>query len=101
MKSAATLTARTILFPALAASLVLAPGLAPAPAANAEPPPPHEQAATTTVFLVRHAEKSAPGDPEFDPQTPQNPPLNAAGRARAADLARTLEEARVTAIFAS
>jgi len=50
---------------------------------------------------VRHAEKSADGDPEFDPGNPSDPPLNAAGRARADALARTLEEAGVTAIFAS
>jgi broad specificity phosphatase PhoE len=55
---------------------------------------------TTTVILVRHAEKAGAGDPEFDPASPADPPLNAAGRERAA-LARTLGEAGVTAIYSS
>jgi phosphohistidine phosphatase SixA len=59
------------------------------------------QAETTTVFLVRHAERAAPGDPEFDPADPSDPPLNAAGRARAVELARVLEEAGVSAVYAS
>ncbi|MGD8815691.1 MAG: phosphoglycerate mutase family protein [Acidobacteriota bacterium] len=59
------------------------------------------QPGTTTVFLVRHAERAAPGDPEFDPSDPSDPPLNAAGRARAQELARVLEEAGVTAVYAS
>jgi broad specificity phosphatase PhoE len=60
-----------------------------------------ETQAATTVFLVRHAEKAEEGDPSFDPQRPADPPLSAAGQARAEALARTLEEAGVTAIFAS
>ena len=59
------------------------------------------QIRTTTVILVRHAEKAATGDPEFDPASPSDPPLNAAGRDRAEALARTLGEAGVTAIFSS
>jgi broad specificity phosphatase PhoE len=108
MRSTSTFAAKTILCPAFAGLLVLAPNFAPAPAADNGPGTPLASQpdeslgpATTTVFLVRHAEKAAAGDPEFDPQTPADPPLNAAGRARADDLARTLEEAGVTAIFAS
>lgn len=47
----------------------------------------------TTVFLVRHAEKSdAPG---------QDPPLSGRGRARAEALARLLQNAGVRAVFTS
>ena len=59
------------------------------------------QAATTTVFLVRHAEKAGPGDPEFAGASPSDPPLNASGVARAEELVRTLGEAGVTAIYSS
>ncbi len=59
------------------------------------------QAATTTVFLVRHAEKAGPGDPEFVGTSPSDPPLNASGVARAEELVRTLGEAGVTAIYSS
>jgi len=55
----------------------------------------------TTVMLVRHAEKAAAGDPEFAGASAADPPLTAAGRARAGALARTLAEAGVTAVFAS
>src|SRR5213078_4827272 len=45
---------------------------------------------TTTVILVRHAEKAAaPAD---------DPPLTAAGEARAKDLLDAVRDARVTAI---
>jgi phosphohistidine phosphatase SixA len=47
-----------------------------------------------TVLLVRHA------DIDLPPQT-TNPPLNAAGRHRAEDLARSAEGSGVSAIFTS
>jgi broad specificity phosphatase PhoE len=50
------------------------------------------QAAPVTVFVVRHAEKG--------PENP-DPSLTPVGQARAAALARTLGDARVTALFAS
>ncbi len=59
------------------------------------------QGTTTTVILVRHAEKAAPGDPEFVDADPIDPPLSAAGRERAEALARTLGEAGVAAVYAS
>ncbi len=62
---------------------------------------PTSQSASKTVILVRHAEKAAPGDPEFDPSTPADPPLNTAGRERAAALAHSLGEADVTSVFAT
>jgi broad specificity phosphatase PhoE len=68
---------------------------------------PHRTAETTvqelitTVFLVRHAEKAGPGDPEFAGASPSDPPLNASGVARAEELVRTLDEAGVTAIYSS
>ncbi len=46
----------------------------------------------TVVYLVRHAEKV---DDSADPD------LSAAGRARAAELARVLNEAGITAVFSS
>ncbi len=64
-------------------------------------PPSTAQPAATTVILVRHAEKAADGDPEFDPASPADPPLTATGRARADALVRTLGEADVTAIYSS
>ncbi len=59
------------------------------------------QTAPTTVFLVRHAEKVGPGDPEFATASPSDPPLNASGVARAEELVRTLGEAGVTVIYSS
>lgn len=59
------------------------------------------QAATTTVFLVRHAEKAGPSDPEFAGASPSDPPLNAAGMARAEELVRTLGDAGITTIYSS
>jgi phosphohistidine phosphatase SixA len=55
-------------------------------------------AAQPVVFLVRHAERAdaggaAPGMMKDDPD------LSPAGRARAASLARLLQDARITAIF--
>jgi broad specificity phosphatase PhoE len=51
------------------------------------------ETAATTVFLVRHAEKSTePAD---------NPRLNAAGRARALLLARMLSDSGIQAIYTS
>ncbi|HEY6190674.1 MAG TPA: phosphoglycerate mutase family protein [Pyrinomonadaceae bacterium] len=47
----------------------------------------------TTVVLVRHAEKGA--------QPADNPPLSAAGQARAQELARVLEGANIRAIYAT
>ena len=47
----------------------------------------------TTVFLVRHAEKADEPGP--------NPPLSAAGRARAEALARALQSAGLKAVFTS
>jgi phosphohistidine phosphatase SixA len=48
--------------------------------------------APTTIFFVRHAEKSAPNG---------DVPLSAEGRARAATLAWTLKDAKVGVIFTS
>jgi broad specificity phosphatase PhoE len=48
------------------------------------------QSAPTTVFIVRHAEKG--------PEVP-DPSLTDAGRQRAAELARVLGDARITALF--
>lgn len=51
-----------------------------------------EEAGTTTVFVVRHAEKSAePGDP----------PLDAAGERRAKELVRVLADVGVDALIAT
>jgi broad specificity phosphatase PhoE len=50
------------------------------------------QAAPITVFVVRHAEKG--------PETP-DPSLTPAGQRRAMELARSLADAHVTALFAS
>lgn len=108
MRPRSRFTAKTILCLAFTALLILAPNPASIPAAAygsgtalASQAVAEFGPATTTVFLVRHAEKAAPGDPEFDPRDAADPPLTAAGRARAEALARTLEEAGVTAIFAS
>ena len=59
------------------------------------------QTVTTTVFLVRHAEKAGPGDPEFAGAPLSDPPLNISGVARAEELSRTLGGADVTAIYSS
>jgi len=75
--------------------------VAPSPAAAGGAAQGTPQPQTTTVFLVRHAERAAPGDPEFDTANPSDPPLNTAGRARALELAHVLEEAGVTAVYAS
>jgi phosphohistidine phosphatase SixA len=56
-----------------------------AAAASAEPP---------TIFLVRHAERAdAGGAPQNDPD------LSEAGRGRAAALAETLRDAKISAIY--
>jgi len=62
---------------------------------------PAAQAATTTVFLVRHAEKVDPADPEFAGASPDDPPLSASGVARAEELARTLGRVGITTIYSS
>ena len=70
---------RTVLFYALAASLVSTPVLAQAP---------------TTVILVRHAEKGGdPGD--------RDPELSDAGRERASTLAHVLGELDIDAIYST
>jgi broad specificity phosphatase PhoE len=51
---------------------------------------PHPVAAQTTVVLVRHAEKA--------PEPKDDPPLSAAGQARARVLADALRDAGVTAV---
>ncbi len=48
----------------------------------------------TTIILVRHAEKA--GEP-----TDRDPELNEAGRQRAAELARVLGDANITAIYST
>jgi phosphohistidine phosphatase SixA len=50
-------------------------------------------AAVTTVYLVRHAEK--------DTSPPDNPPLTAAGKARAEELARVLGQTNIKTIISS
>jgi phosphohistidine phosphatase SixA len=47
----------------------------------------------TTIFVVRHAEKSA--------QPPENPALSAAGQARSQELVRILEGANIRAVYAT
>jgi len=83
---------------ALVAALLVAAALATSPAGAAAQDRATE---TTTVMLVRHAEKAAAGDPEFAGASATDPPLTAAGRARADALAQTLAEAGVTAVYAS
>ena len=51
--------------------------------------------AEPSIFVVRHAEKAEGG------ADPKNPELSAAGRTRAASLARMLKDAGVSAIFAT
>jgi phosphohistidine phosphatase SixA len=51
--------------------------------------------AQTTVFLVRHAEKSD------DPGTKDDPNLSAAGQERAKALAKVLQHAEIAAIYVS
>ncbi|MCB9915896.1 MAG: histidine phosphatase family protein [Planctomycetes bacterium] len=63
-------------------------------AQDAPPPPPAPAVVRpVTVFLVRHAEKA--DEPGSDPG------LSPAGEARAAELARVLDEAGVTHLFAT
>ena len=47
----------------------------------------------TTIFIVRHAEKAT--------DDPRDPSLTEAGRRRAVELARVLQDARITALFAT
>jgi broad specificity phosphatase PhoE len=78
---------RALLVPTLAAGLLVAsPALAarPAPAASGD--------AATTIFLVRHAEKDAA---VLGP----DPPLSAAGLARADRLAHALGKEKIAAIY--
>lgn len=56
-----------------------------------------QQDAATVVYLVRHAEKVEPPPAE----SPRDPPLNDAGRERAAELARVLGNAGVTRILST
>jgi phosphohistidine phosphatase SixA len=77
---------------AAAVALLLASGLLGGPATGSEGSGAAAHQALT-VLLVRHAEKAADaGD---------DPPLTAAGRARAAELARMLAASGVTAVYAS
>src|ERR1051325_8039693 len=66
----------------LAFALCLAGGLAPQSSAA--------QALPVTVFVVRHAEKG--------PEVP-DPSLTEAGQHRAAELARALTDAKITALY--
>ena len=68
---------------AVVVSALLAGGFA-APVAAQEAPP------TTVIYLVRHAEKADDGT--------NDPPLSAAGEARAATLARMFVDAGLTAV---
>lgn len=63
-------------------------------AATAAPVPAPAAGNVTTVILVRHAEKAPPAS-----DAPDNPPLSAAGLARAKELARVLADANVQTIF--
>lgn len=78
-------------FLGLALGLVLGIG-APAAEAQGTQPLAEVSPSATVVYLVRHAEKV---DDSADPD------LSPAGRARAAELARFLGEAGVTAVFSS
>lgn len=49
----------------------------------------------TTIIVIRHAEKEGP------PADPVDPPLSAAGAARAQELARVVGQARITAVYAT
>lgn len=50
-------------------------------------------AAQSTIFIVRHAEKA--------PSSDKDPDLSEAGRARAESLAKILQDANITAIYAT
>ncbi|MGZ4983805.1 MAG: phosphoglycerate mutase family protein [Chthoniobacterales bacterium] len=50
--------------------------------------------AQSTIFFVRHAEKAQDGDAK-------DPDISEIGRARAEALAKTLKDARITAIYAT
>jgi len=53
--------------------------------------------AQTTIFFVRHAERADSGAGGMA----TDPPLSAAGKARAASLAEMLKDTRLTAVFAT
>ena len=73
--------------------LVIAVMLAGHGAGHADQDPARDSSAGhTTIFIVRHAEKSTDGD---------NPPLSAAGQARARTLATMLRDSGVKHIFAT
>ena len=73
------------------AIVCLATWMSPTAAATASEP------ATTVVYLVRHAEKSESTDRDGS----LGPPLNEAGRARAAVLVEVLAAEKITHIFST